>query len=202
MSASESGRRDPPRDPEEVSLAIAARRGDQRSFEILTQRYMEKAVMIATSYVGNREDARDLAQEAFYRVLKSFDRFREGKPFAPWFYRILRNVCLNFLEKRRLRRALSIHPEEGEKTGIHLPSTAPGPQEECLSRESARMLAAAMRELPPRHREILMLRHYEDLDYASIAEILEIPIGTVMSRLFHARQKLKGLLAGYAEDRS
>lgn len=162
---------------------------------------MGKAVMVATSYVGNRDDALELAQEAFYRVHKTFDRFREGEPFAPWFYRILRNACLNFLQKRKLRRTTSIHARHDDESDLPLPAGCLQPHEQTIADETRQQFWKALEQLPEKHREILMLRHFEDLDYAAIAAVLEIPIGTVMSRLFHARQKIKLLMSDYMEAR-
>ena len=90
---------------EEIRLISDAKRGHAESFEALVDRYMGPAIHVAMGYTRNRDDAVDLAQEAFFRVFKSLDRFRDGEPFAPWFFRILRNACLSFLEKRRRRRA-------------------------------------------------------------------------------------------------
>src|SRR5262245_52567172 len=100
---------------EEIRCIAGAKHGDHASFEALVDRYMRSAIAVAQGYVGNREDALDLAQEAFYRVFKTLDRFREGEPFAPWFFQILRNACLSFLEKYRKRRAISIHAHDDDK---------------------------------------------------------------------------------------
>ena len=150
-------------------------------------------------YVGNRDDAVDMAQDAFYRVYKHLDRFREGERFAPWFFRILRNCCFNFIDRRRRGRQVSMHGKDEDDTGIPLPDDAQGPPATIEDREVNREIWSAMEKLQPRHREIILLRHFQDLDYAAIAEVLEIPIGTVMSRLFHARKQLKALLDPYME---
>jgi RNA polymerase sigma-70 factor (ECF subfamily) len=153
-------------------------------------------------YVRNRDDAIDMAQDAFYRVYKHLDRFREGERFAPWYFRILRNCCLNFLEKRRRGRLVSIHPRDDDDSGISLTHGAPGPTDCVEDKELSRELWKAMDELPLKHREIILLRHYQDLDYAAIAEVLEIPIGTVMSRLYHARKKMQVLMDPYMDGKS
>lgn len=201
MATAGPGRRGALEAAEEIRLVISARRGDHQSFEALVDRYMGKAVMVAVSYVGNRDDGLELAQEAFYRVYKTLDRFREGEPFAPWFYRILRNACLNFLQKRKLRRTTSIHRKDEDDTDMPLPAGCLQPHEQAVTDETRRQFWLALEQLPDKHREILMLRHFEDLDYAAIAAVLEIPIGTVMSRLFHARQKLRNLMSDYMEGR-
>ena len=187
---------------EEIRLVSGAKRGDHRSFETLVDRYMGRAMTVAMGYLGDRHEALDLAQEAFYRVYRSLDRFRDGEPFAPWFWRILRNACINHLEKRRHRRALSIHGHGEDDGDLPLPAGCLEPHEHAEVDESRRMFWRMLERLPQKHREILLLRHFEELEYAQIAAVLDIPIGTVMSRLFHARQKLRALLEDYMEGRT
>ncbi|MBK8978326.1 MAG: sigma-70 family RNA polymerase sigma factor [Planctomycetes bacterium] len=185
---------------EEVRLVSDAKRGDARSFEALVDRYMGAAIHVAMSYVRNRDDAVDLAQEAFFRVYKSFDRFRDGEPFAPWFFRILRNACLNFVEKQRRRRHVSISAREEGESDWELPDTGSlCPRDRAELNEAQRRFWIALDELSDKHREIIVLRHVEELEYAQIAAVLDVPVGTVMSRLFHARRRLRGLLEPYLE---
>jgi len=187
---------------EEIRLIAGAKHGDHANFETLVDLYMGRAIGVAMGYVGNRHDAVDMAQDAFYRVYKHLDRFREGERFAPWFFRILRNCCLNHIDKRRRGRQVSIHPKDDDSPGIPLPSDSPGPTANSEERELSQEIWKAMETLSLQHREIILLRHFQDLDYAAIAEVLEIPIGTVMSRLFHARKKLGVLLDPYMEGTS
>ena len=184
---------------EEIRLIAGAKHGDHASFETLVERFMGQAVTVARGYVGNRDDALDLSQEAFYRVYKNLDRFREGERFAPWFFRILRNACLTFLDKRKRSRALSIHAREEGGAEIPLPDHSTRPERAAEVDEAAEAFWRALDTLSLKHREIILLRHFEDLDYAAIAEVLEIPIGTVMSRLYHARQKLRAALEPHVE---
>lgn len=186
---------------EEIRLIADAKHGDHTSFETLVDRFMGKAITIAMSYVGNRDDALDLSQEAFYRVYKNLDRFREGERFAPWFFRILRNACLNYIDKRKRSRAFSIHAKDGDGEDYPLPDGALDPLGKVEGKEEQRLMWEAYEKLTLKHREIIWLRHFEGLDYASIAKTLDIPIGTVMSRLFHARQKLKNALEPYMESK-
>lgn len=199
MAGSPSGRRDHLEAAEEIRLVAGAKHGDHASFEALVDLYMGKAVTIAMGYLGSRDEALDMAQEAFYRVYKTLDRFREGEPFAPWFFRILRNACLNYLDKRKRRRALSIHRRDEDDREMALPDGSLTPPERVEKNETRQQFWKALEQLPLKHREILMLRHFEELEYAAIAEVLQIPIGTVMSRLFHARQKLRLVMKPYMQ---
>lgn len=187
---------------EEIRLISDAKRGHAESFEALVDRYMGPAIHVAMGYTRNRDDAVDLAQEAFFRVFKSLDRFRDGEPFAPWFFRILRNACLSFLEKRRRRRAWSLSARDEGEGDFELEDEGMlCPRSRAELNESQRHFWSALDQLSPAHREIILLRHIEDLEYAQIAEILECPVGTVMSRLFHARRRLRGILEPVLEGR-
>lgn len=192
--------RPPLNEIEEIRLITDAKHGNHASFETLVDHYMGSAIGVAMGYAGNRADALDLAQEAFYRVYKNLDRFREGERFAPWFFRILRNACLNFLDKRRRRRTFSIHGADDDQQDYPLPDGSLSPHGAVEVKESQRVFWKGLAQLTLKHREIIMLRHFEELDYAAIAEVLQIPIGTVMSRLFHARQRLRQVLEPYMED--
>jgi len=114
------------------------------------------------------------------------DRFEDGRAFYPWVHRIIRNLCYNRTQNRSYRTAAL---PENEPAG-----TIPGPEESCLSEEASREVRAAVDRLPDLHREIIILKHFEDCSYKEIAEILGIPQGTVMSRLYNARKALKELL--------
>ncbi len=184
---------------EEIRLISAAKQGDPSSFEALVDRYMGRAIHVAMGYVGNRDDAVDMAQETFFRVYKALDRFRDGEPFAPWFFRILRNACLSFLAKHRKARHHSISGRDGEGDWELPDGASLAPDQHAEVKESQRQFWKALEKLSMNHREIILLRHIEDLEYAAIAVVLDIPIGTVMSRLFHARGKMRAALEPYME---
>jgi RNA polymerase sigma-70 factor (ECF subfamily) len=165
------------------------KRGDKRAYEALVRRYMTDAYLVAYGYVGNAEDARDLSQEAFVKVYQARARFDEERPFYPWLYRVLRNHCLNFM--RRGRVEVSIDDENAHR---EIASPRPTALEDLESDERRRIVRAAVARLSDDHREIIVLKNFKDHSYKEIAEILEIPIGTVMSRLFYARQALRALV--------
>jgi len=165
------------------------KRGNARAYEALVRRYMRDAYLVAYGYVGNSEDARDLSQEAFVKIHQARARFDEERPFYPWLYRVLRNHCLNFL--RRGRVEVSIDDENSHR---ELASPQPTVLEDMESEERRRIVRAAIAKLSDDHREIIVLKNFKDCSYKEISEILEIPIGTVMSRLFYARQALRILV--------
>lgn len=130
----------------------------------------------------DEQDARDAAQDALVKVLRSLDQYDERRAFGTWVMGITRNTCID-LYRRRRRRAWE---EPGD-----VPDHAPSPLAEASAAERADLLQAALDQVPPLYREVLVLYHFEHLKYVEIAELLDIPIGTVMNRIFRARRKLR-----------
>jgi RNA polymerase sigma-70 factor (ECF subfamily) len=175
--------------PDEREIIRGWKRGDKRAYEALVRRYMSDAYLVAYGYVGNAEDARDLSQEAFVKVYQARARFDDERPFYPWLYRVLRNHCLNFLRRGRVEVSL-----DDANTHREIASPQSTALEELESDERRRIVRAAVARLSEDHREIIVLKNFKDCSYKEISEILEIPIGTVMSRLFYARQALRALV--------
>jgi RNA polymerase sigma-70 factor (ECF subfamily) len=176
--------------PEDESALIRqAQGGDSAAFEALVKAYMKRAYYVALGLVGNHEDALDCSQEAFVKAYRALSRFRPEAPFFPWLYRITRNHCLNHLKKERRRRGLSLEQLREEK-GVEFPCPRPDPRAVAMRSERDRALWRAIEGLKPDFREIILMRHFHQLAYKEIAQALEIPIGTVMSRLYGARRAL------------
>jgi RNA polymerase sigma-70 factor (ECF subfamily) len=177
-------------------LMTQAQAGDAAAFEELFKALRGRTFQVARSLVGSREDALDLTQEAFTKLYTARASYDPGQPFLPWFHRILRNACFSFLRKHgRLRtKSLQALDDDGEERSLELEDPGPAVGSELEAADERRVFQRALARLAPRDREILALRHYEDLSYKEIATALEIPEGTVMSRLFHARRRLGELL--------
>jgi RNA polymerase sigma-70 factor (ECF subfamily) len=177
----------------ESLLVTRARAGDAGAFGELVRRYMRRGYFAALGITGSPDDARDLSQEAFIRAYRARGRLDPGRPFYPWLYRILRRLCLNFLRDRsaRARKLREAGGWLAEETHGRPPAD---PGRSLESATLRRRIAAAIEELPPEQRETIVLREFEGLRYREIAELLEIPIGTVMSRLYAARRKLAARL--------
>jgi len=159
---------------------------EKQAFEVLVKRHMADAFYVAYGYTGNAEDARDLSQEAFVKAYQARARFDETRPFYPWLYRILKNHCLNFVT--RGHRHISLDDENEHR---EIPSPAASPLEDLEEGERKRIVRAALERLSEDHREIIVLKNFKEHSYKEIADILGVPIGTVMSRLFYARQALR-----------
>jgi RNA polymerase sigma-70 factor (ECF subfamily) len=179
----------------ERTLAIRARNGDREAFGQLVSNHMRKAYAFALGIVGSPSDAMDLSQDAFVRAFRSMKRFKPGEPFYPWYYRILRNLCFNHLRDRARRgRILREASKEGLRPGTY--GFTPSPEALAERNTVRKAVWEAIGTLKEEHREIIVLREFEGHSYKEIAELVGIPIGTVMSRLYAARKSLKAALDG------
>lgn len=159
------------------------RAGETDSFRPLVERYQAEAIGHALVILGNRDDALDAVQDAFLDAFRALDQFDTSRPFYPWLYVILRNRCFKLLEQRKKHDAAQ--PLE-ESQCVLLQTTD--------ANADAQRIQHALLELSPDDREIVTLRHLDGLTYAELAERLDIPIGTVMSRLYNARRRLRDKL--------
>ncbi|MFH1143291.1 MAG: sigma-70 family RNA polymerase sigma factor [Candidatus Eisenbacteria bacterium] len=174
---------------DEAALILRCQTGDAGAFQPIVVRYMRYAAGFALAWTGSRDDALDLSQEAFARAYRAIARFDAARPFYPWFHRILRNLCINHLA--RARRLGEVPLEEAREKE----DERPGPAAALESAETRRLVWEALRRLNAPDREILILREFQGLTYAEMAEVLGIPRGTVMSRLHQARLRLRAGLA-------
>lgn len=195
---------------EERRLMERAKAGDGPAFDEMTRRYSEKAYSVAYQMLASHDDARDLVQDAFLEVFRTRERFNTQYRFSTWLYRILINKCINF-RKRESRRRMFSFTDYGSRNGSagqqflisNLASSEKNPHEVLESDELKRSIMAALDTLSERHRTVVVLFDLEGLSHRQIAEILQCPEGTVMSRLHHGRLKLKRVLskrlAGYLD---
>jgi RNA polymerase sigma-70 factor (ECF subfamily) len=159
------------------------RSGDNEAFRHIVERYQAEAIGHATAILGNHEDALDAVQEAFIDAFQALDRIDLSRRFYPWFYVILRNRCYKLAHGRKKREM-----SNSDEMEILAPAAS-------IRREESLLLEQAMLELPTEDRELITLRHLDGLSYQELAERLEVPPGTIMSRLYHARNKLRERLA-------
>ncbi|MDD4278910.1 MAG: sigma-70 family RNA polymerase sigma factor [Candidatus Sumerlaeales bacterium] len=178
---------------QEKSIIKKVQDGEVGAFEQLVNAYKQKAFYVALNLVKNHEDALDLAQDAFVKAFKAIKSFDLEAAFFPWFYKIIRNHCLNHIKKNQRIRNDSLQEIE-EETYQQFQDTKPKPRDQYHTDETCNLLWNSIERLKPDFREIITLKHFHNLSYKEIAEALNIPIGTVMSRLFNARQELRDLV--------
>ncbi len=180
----------------EPDLLKAARQGDAEAFGQLVDLYRDRVYGVAFRIVGNAEDAMDIAQDAFVKAWKSLPRFRGGSAFFTWIYRITVNLSLDHLRRRRPETAgyddALLH-EDGDGAGW-APAAAATPDREAERAEIRARVEKALEDLSPEQRTVFVLREFEGLSYREIAAAMRCRIGTVMSRLHYARQRMRELL--------
>lgn len=185
---------------DETTLVEAARGGDVSSFSALVRLYADRAVRVATSLTGSREDGQDLAQEAFVRAYQNLASFRGKSRFYTWFYRILTNLCHDHLRRKKMRgfAAFWTGSESGrEAIAETVPSRDPDASRMLLDAELEQKLRTALAGLPFRQRSVFALRYLDGLSLAEIAESLGLSEGAVKAHLWQAMQKMKKNLGTY-----
>ena len=160
------------------------------SFASLLALHMPRVHRAARGLLPNEQEAREVAQEALTRAWASRERYDLARPFYPWLYTIVRNACRDAAARGKHRAKPGLVSERVQ-------SGSPSPLSALSQRQAEAQIRAAMPRLAEDHREVLVMRHFEDLAYAEIAQLLDVPEGTVMSRLYRAR---KALLALVQED--
>jgi RNA polymerase sigma-70 factor, ECF subfamily len=180
---------------DDTFLLARARRGDAAAFEEIVKRHQRRVYGVALRIVRSHAVADDVAQEAFLRAWRSLDRFELGRPFAPWVCRIAANQAVNHVRSPLARE--DPLPEDGDGGGVAPRSDDADPLGTLLDAEAQEVLSRALDELPAEQRAAFVLRAVEELSYREIAETLDISPGTVMSRLFRARERLARALAPY-----
>lgn len=187
----------------EEALVSQAQGGSLEAFSSLVEMYQERAIHAANSFVGNFEDARDIAQDAFVKAYQNLARFEGQSRFYTWFYRILVNSCKDFLRKKKLRRTVSFwtRDEKGdERDGSEaIVSPEATAVETALSRELGAKIHAALERLPFQQRSAFTLRYLEGLSMEEIAETMGLSVGAVKAHLWQGGQKMKKQLKEYRQ---
>jgi RNA polymerase sigma-70 factor (ECF subfamily) len=171
------------RDDEREALE-ACRRGEREAFDLLVERYQRDVYRLCYRYLGNHEDANDMAQEAFLKAYRGLGSFRGESAFSTWLYRIAVNACLNFRAARK----------HGDELPEDLPDRRPATSERLVEEEKQERVRAAVARLPEKQRATLILKVYHDLTHEEVAKILGSTVGTVKANLFHALGNLRKLV--------
>jgi len=195
--------------PSTEALVARLRQGDRGAYRSLMQIYERRLFKVAFGFLRDHDDAMDVTQETFVRVFRNLDRMQTDAAFRSWIFRICRNLCIDRLRSSGRNPAsayddgLDHRPGPGSSAGvISTAATSGSPARQSLRKELGRQLGVALDTLGQSHREILVLREVEGMSYKEIAETLDIPQGTVMSRLYHARRKMQERLRPYLEQTS
>ena len=164
-------------------MILQAKEGNQSAFAGLVKMYDRRVYRTAYSFLKDMEEAQDVSQEVFLKLHRGFSGYDEARPFFPYLYQITKNLCFTRMQSRSWRTE-SLPEKERAAEGA-------GPEEAAVRKEQAAGIRRAVEALPEKLREVIELKHFQDCSYREMAEILKIPEGTVMSRLYNARKALR-----------
>jgi RNA polymerase sigma-70 factor (ECF subfamily) len=173
-----------------IEKAIA---GDEYAYKQLLDNYRGAIFNLLFKMVRNKEETEDLVQEAFIKAFTALPSFNEEYAFSTWLYKIAINNCIDHMRKKRLKTYSMNKPVQSKdgELGREFPDSSMSPDRNILNDEKTRLIDSAIAELPENYKIAIVLRHSEEKSYEEIAEILEIPLGTVKARIFRAREMLK-----------
>ena len=177
---------------DETELLEWARNGDSQAFGALVERYQRRVIGVAQAIVHNQDDAIELAQETFVRAYENLAKFESRSSFSTWLYRIAANISIDF--RRREGRHTVLRGEDAENEIQRLPSPRGDSFENTARGQLNKRINEGLKELTPEHRAVILLREVEGLSYDEISEVLQVPRGTVMSRLHYARGRMREIL--------
>jgi RNA polymerase sigma-70 factor (ECF subfamily) len=184
--------------PDEPELIARSQQGDANAFNELVIRYRQRAYAMIFQMVRHEEDAWDLLQDGFLKAWKNIRHFRGQSQFFTWLYRILMNVTIDWVRRKQVQGETEFDDTIGlksiEPASVTTPRGETAPAERLGNKEMRARIDAAIQRLSPEHREVIVLRELDGLEYHEIAERIGIPLGSVMSRLFYARKKLQTML--------
>ena len=172
-------------------LVATAVNGVEGSFEELVRRYQRPISAYVYRMVGNYESALDLTQEIFIKVYSSLRRYREEFKFSTWIYKIAHNSAVDHLRRNATREQSLVMGHDGDQFDLPVESTRLTPEQESERKERRGEIESVVRALPANYRELIILRHSQDLSYEEIVDVTGLPLGTVKNRLFRAREMMR-----------
>ena len=180
-------------DAHDIELIIRFRNGDQSAFEDILLEFQDRIYNLCRRMLGNAHDAEDAAQDVFLKAYQALPRFEPGASLYTWLYRIAINTCIDYKRKPFLE-SLFKRSDEGEEIMIDVPSVAPSPERLAESKQMGQDLQKSLGKLSQKLRTAIILKEIEGLSYEEIAEVLDISLGTVKSRIARAREELLELM--------
>ncbi len=177
---------------DDQTLIAEAQKGDLYSFDLLVKKYQRRVYRLACRMLKNHDAADDIAQETFIKAYSSIKSFKLGYAFYTWLYKICMNLSINYLKRQKF--VISESQFEEETSPLEKQTTNEDPLSLLVKKEQYTKIEEAIDLLPPKYKAVFVLRVYEDLSYEQIAQALKISLGTVMSRLFRARERLQAVL--------
>lgn len=177
--------------PTDEELIARFQNGDSYAFDLLVRRYKDPLLNFIFRFIGDLVEAEDLVQETFYRVYKNKHYYKEVAKFSTWIYTIAGNLAKTELRRRKRRKVFSIHKETVVDKELEIPDLKSDPEQEVNTVVTERLIQKAINELPEKFRQVIVLRDIQGFSYEEISQIINVPLGTVKSRVNRARLKLQ-----------
>ena len=180
----------------DTELVTKAKAGDGKAYDALVMLYKDAVYGVVFRMVRNKQEAEDLTQETFIKAYNSIYSFNETYAFSTWLFKIATNTCIDFFRKRKLRthsmdQTIRYKDDEIKTEYADTERTA---DKDLLAREKTKLIKQAIESLPEKYKTAIKLRHHEEMSYEDIAQLLDLPLGTVKARIFRAREMLKKTL--------
>lgn len=172
-------------------LIARFQKGDEYAFDQIVRRYKDPLLNFVYRFVGDTIEAEDIVQDTFYRVYKNKHYYKEVAKFSTWIYTIAGNLSKTELRRRRRRKFFSIHSDSKTEKEYELPDISKSPETKANSNVTEKIIHNAISKLPPKFRQVIVLRDVQEFSYEEIASILKVPLGTVKSRVNRARLRLQ-----------
>lgn len=185
---------------DEKKLIARIVNGDTDAFSQIVKAYENQVYNLCLRMCGNRDEAQDLAQEAFVKAWRGLRFYKHEAAFSTWLYRLTSNVCIDYLRRQKRRAVVSLTVDDEEAVQLDVQDPAPTPEEQALDEQTRQSVAEAMKKLDEEFRMVLTLRVVQERSYEEIAQIMDLKVGTVKSRLARAREKLRKILLESGND--
>jgi RNA polymerase sigma factor (sigma-70 family) len=179
----------------DYQLVLKAREGNQKAYADLMQRYKDSIYFMSLKMVNNREDAMDITVETFAKAFEKLDKYQPDYAFSTWLFRVATNNCIDFLRKKKLN-TVSINQmnDDEDERPLQIKADTLNPEETSIKKQQSEELKVLIESLPPRYRNLLTLRYFDELSYEEIAVQLDLPLGTVKAQLFRAKYLLGNII--------
>jgi RNA polymerase sigma-70 factor (ECF subfamily) len=186
--------------PTDEELIARFQNGDSYAFDLLVRRYKDPLLNFIFRFIGDIVESEDIVQDTFYRVYKNKHYYKEVAKFSTWIYTIAGNLAKTELRRRKRRKLFSIHKETSTEKELDLPDLQSDPEKEVNTIVTEKIIQKAINNLPPKFRQVIVLRDIQGFSYEEISSIIKVPLGTVKSRVNRARLKLQEDLDFLTED--
>ena len=179
----------------DFQLVLKAKEGSQKAYADLMQRYTDSIYFMSLKMVNNKEDAMDITVETFAKAFEKLDKYQPEYAFSTWLFRVATNNCIDFLRKKKLNTvSIDNMVDDDDDRPMQIKADTLNPEESSIKKQQSEELKLLIESLPPRYRNLLTLRYFDELSYEEIAQQLDLPLGTVKAQLFRAKYLLGNII--------